>query len=93
MGNEVGRLHGQPRVAKMLQWEQGQGAAGMPQECLGWVKRPQGWPRATWNRARAAIELQETLAVAQPLEAKVHGVAKPPPWASGPPQPWAGGSA
>ena len=45
MGNEVGRLHGQPRAAKMPQQEQGQGVAGMLQEYLGWVKRPQGGHR------------------------------------------------
>ena len=43
MGDEVRRLHRQLRLAKTLQPEQGQGVAGMPQECLGWVKRPQEW--------------------------------------------------
>ena len=38
MGDKVGQLHGQLR-AKMPQQEQGQGAAGMPQECQGWVTR------------------------------------------------------
>ena len=56
MGNKVGRLHGQPRAAKMLQREQGQGAAGMPQECQGWVKRPQGQPQARQERAWMATE-------------------------------------
>ena len=46
MGDKVGWLHGQPRAAKMLQQEQGQGAPGMLQGCQGWVKRPQGWPQA-----------------------------------------------
>ena len=85
MGNEVGRLHGQPRVAKMPQQGQGQGVAGMPQECHGWVKRPQGQPQARQERAQMAIELEDTRAVAQPPEAKVRGVAKPPPWAAQPP--------
>ena len=79
MGDEVGLLHGQPRVAKMPQWEQGQGAAGMLQECQGWVKRLQGWPQARQEWARMATEPQEMQAVAQLPEAKVHGVAKPPP--------------
>ena len=67
----------------------------MPQECLGWVKRPQGRPWVTQDLAwvavipqekpRMAIEPQETWAVAQPLEAKVRGAAKPPPWAAQPP--------
>ena len=47
MGDEVGWLHGQPRAAKMPQQGYGQGVAGMPQECHGWVKRPQGRPQAT----------------------------------------------
>ena len=84
MGDEVGRLHGQPRVAKKPQWEQGQGVAGMPQECQGWVKRPQGQPQVTQNWARVATEPQETWAVAQPPEAKVCGAAKPPPRAAEP---------
>ena len=82
MGNEVGRLHGQLRVANMLQWEQGQGVAGMLQEHLGWVKRPQGWPWVTQEQAWVATEPQEMRAVAQPPEAKVCGAAKPPPWAA-----------
>ena len=85
MGDKVGQLHRQLRAAKMPQWEQGQGAAGTPQEYLGWVKRAQGRPWATQNWARAAIELQETWAVAKLPEAKVHGAADPPPRASEPP--------
>ena len=50
MGDKVrqpqGWLHGQLRVAKKPQQEYGQGAAGMLQECQGWVKRPQEWPQA-----------------------------------------------
>ena len=76
MGNEVGRLYRQPRVAKKPQREQGQGVAGMLQEYQGWVKRPQGWPQAIRNWARAATEPQEMRAVAQPPEAKVRGAAK-----------------
>ena len=38
----------------------------MPQEHQGWVKRLQGRPQARQEWARAAIEQQETLAVAQP---------------------------
>ena len=41
-GNKVRQLHGQPRVAKMPQQEQGQGVAGTLQERQGWAKRPQG---------------------------------------------------
>ena len=82
MGNEVEQLHGQPRAAKKPQQEQGQGAAGMPQECLGWVKRPQGRSQVTWNWARAATEPQETWVVAQLPKTKVHGVAKPLPQAA-----------
>ena len=93
MGDEVRRLHGQPRVAKMPQQEQGQGVAGTPQEYLGWVKRPQEGPQARQNWAQAAIEPQEMWAVAQPPEAKVRGVAKPPPWVAEPLQPWVGGLA
>ena len=47
-------------------------------------------PQVTWKWAwaavmpqekpQAAVELQEMWAVAQPPEAKVSGVAKPPPW-------------
>ena len=77
--DEVGRLHGQPRAAKKPQWEQGQGGAGMLQECLGWVKRLQGRPQARQEWAQTAIEPQEMWAVAQPLETKVRGAAKPPP--------------
>ena len=41
-----------------------------------------------------ATEPQETLrVVAQPPEAKVSGVAKPPPWVAEPLQPWMGGLA
>ena len=80
MDDEVGWLHGQPRAAKKLQQGYRQGAAGMPQECYGWVKRPQGQPQARQEQARTATEPQETRAVAQPLEAKVHGAAKPSPW-------------
>ena len=43
--------------------------------------------------ARVAIEPQEMQMVAQPPEAKVSGVAKPPPWAAELPQPWTCGSA
>ena len=93
MGNEVRRLHGQLRAAKKLQQENGQGVAGMPQEHLGWVKRPQEWPQARQEWAWVTRELQEMQAVAQPLEAKVHGAAKPPPRAAKPPSPWAGGLA
>ena len=39
-----------------------------------------------------AIEPHEIRAVAQPPEAKVSGVAKAPPLAAEPPQPWGGGS-
>ena len=78
-------------MAKTPQWEQGQGAAGMPQERLGWVKRPQERPWVTWNRARAAIEPQDTWAVAQPPEAKVGGASNPLLWVAQPPQPWVGG--
>ena len=85
MGNEVGRLHGQPRAAKMPQQGYGKGVAGMPQEFHGWAKRLQGRPQAKQERARMAIELQEMQAVAQLLEAKVCGVAKPPPQAPQPP--------
>ena len=52
MGDEVGRLHGQPRAAKMPQQGYGQGVAGMLQERLGWVKRLQGRPQATQEWAR-----------------------------------------
>ena len=85
MGNKVGQLHGQPRAAKMLQQGYRQGAAGMPQEHLGWVKRLQGRPQATRNWAWVAIKLQEMCAVAQPPEAKVCGVAKPSPRVAEPP--------
>ena len=85
MGNKVGLLHGQPRVAKMPQQEQGQKVAGMPQECLGLVKRPQGQPQARQERAWMATEPQEMRAVAQPPEAKVQGAAKPLLWAAQPP--------
>ena len=38
-----------------------------------------------------AVELQKIWADAQLLEAKVSGVAKPPPQAAEPPQLWMGG--
>ena len=57
----------------------------MPQECQGWVKRPQGRPQARQEWARMATEPQEMRVVAQPQEAKVCGAAKPPPWAAEPP--------
>ena len=57
----------------MPQQEQGQGAAGTPQECLGWVKRPQGQPQATQEWAQAATELQEMRAVAQRLRLRYMG--------------------
>ena len=82
MGNKVGRLHGQSRVAKTPQREQGKGAAGMPQELQGWVKRPQGWPQARQEQARMATEPQEMRVVAQLPEAKVCRAAKPHPWAA-----------
>ena len=56
----------------------------MMQEYPGWVKKPQEWPQATQKYALAAVELQETWAVAQTQEAKVSGVAKPPPWVAEP---------
>ena len=107
MGDKVrwlqGWLHGQLRVAKKLQQEYRQGAAGMPQECPGWVKRLQEQPQVTQKEARAAItpqekpwlaiELQEMQAVAQPPEAKLSGVANPLPWVVELLQPWASGSA
>ena len=94
MGDEVrqpqGWPHGQQRVARKLQQEFGQGAARTPQERPGRARRPSERPQVTQEWAWAAIEpqkepklaveLQETSqAVAQPLEAKVSGVAKPPP--------------
>ena len=82
MGDEVGRLHGQPRAAKMPQQGYGQGAAGTLQGRQGWVKWPQGWPQARQEWARTATELQEMWAVAQLPEAKVHGAAKPHPRAA-----------
>ena len=85
MADEVRWLHRQPRAAKMPQQEHGQGAARMPQEGQGWVKRPQERPRATRNWAKVAIEPQKMREVAQPPEAKVHGAAKPPPRAAEPP--------
>ena len=85
MGDEVRWLHGQPRVAEMLQQEQGQGVAGMLHENQGWVKRPQGQPQARKKREQMATEPQEMRAVAQPLEAKVHGAAKLHPWPTQPP--------
>ena len=100
MGNEVrwpqGWPHGQLRVAKKPQQEYGQGVAGMPQECPGWAKRLQEWPQARQEWAGTpqekpwVAELQEMWAVAQPPEAKVSGVAKPPPWVAEPPQPRVG---
>ena len=66
MGIKVGQLHGQPRVAKTPQQDQGQEAAGTPQECLGWVKRPQGQPQVRQERAQMATKPQEMWAVAQP---------------------------
>ena len=93
MVNKVRWLHGQLRVAKIPQQEYGQGAAGMLQEYLGWVKRPQEQPQARQEGAWLAREPQEMWVVVQPLEAKVSGVAKPPPWAAEPPQLWVGGSA
>ena len=85
MGNEVRWLHGQAMAAKKPQHEQGQGAAGTPQECQGWVTRLQGRLQVTRNWARAATEPQEMQAVAQRQEAKVYGAAKSPPWAAEPP--------
>ena len=85
MGDEVRQLHRQPRAAKKPQWEKGKGAAGTPQECQGWVKRPQERPQVTQNQAWVAIEPQEMWTDAQVPEAKVCGAAKPPPWAAQPP--------
>ena len=79
MGNEVRRPHGQLRAAKKPQQEYRQGVPRMPQECLGWVKRPQERPQAKQERAQVAREPQETWSVTQPQEAKVRGAAKPPP--------------
>ena len=69
----------------MLQQGYRQGAAGIPQEHHRWVQRPQGWPQARQERAIMATELQDMWAVAQPQEAKVRGVAKPPPRVAQPP--------
>ena len=80
MGNEVRRLQGQPygqlRAAKMLQQEYGQGVGGILQKHLRWTKRPQERPqvRQKWawvavtpqEKPQAAVEPQETWAVAQP---------------------------
>ena len=55
MGDEVRWLHGQLRAAKKPQQDQGQGAAGAPQEHLGWVKRLQERPRVRQKWARVAI--------------------------------------
>ena len=94
MGDKVRQLqrwpHGQQQAAKILLQEYGQGAAGMPQEHQGWVKRPQGRPQARQEWAWVAIEPQEMRAVAQAPEAKVGGAANPLPWVAEPPQPWAG---
>ena len=90
MGDEVGWLRSQPRAAKMPQQAYGQGVAGMPQECHGWVKRLQGRPEVRQKWARAAVELQEMWVVAQPPEAKVRRAAKPHLWVAQLPQPWAG---
>ena len=71
----------------------------MLQERPGRAKRLQERPQArqewAWVAAepqekQAAVELQEMRAVAQPPEAKVSGVAKPPPRVAEPPQPWMG---
>ena len=85
MGDKVRRPqgwpHGQLRAAKKPQQEYGQGAAGIPQEHQGWVKRPQEWPQvrkgghSCWPQ-RASRKIW---AAPQTLEAKVSGVAKPPP--------------
>ena len=93
----------QQRVAKKPQQEYGQGVAGMPQEHPGWAKRPQERPQARQKWARVAVMLQEKpqvavepqemWAVIQPLEAKVSGVAKPPPWVAEPLQLWVSGLA
>ena len=95
MGNKRKRLQGWPhrqqQVAKMLQQEYGQGVAGRPKECHGWVKRPQERPQARQEGAWAAIEPQETRAVAQPPEAKVGGAANPLPRSAEPPQLRVGG--
>ena len=57
----------------------------MPQEYLGWVKRPQEQPQAGQKWAQAAVEPHEMCVVAHPPEAKVSGAAKPPPWVAEPP--------
>ena len=80
--DEVGQLHGQPRAAKKPQQGYGKGAAGTPQECHGWVKRPQVRPQARQEQARTATEPQEMWVVAQPPEVKVCGAAKPSLWAA-----------
>ena len=90
MGDKVGLLHRQPRVAKIPQWEQGQGAAGMPQEYQRWVKRLQGWLQARQERARTATEPQKMQAVIQLPEAKVYRAAKPHLWVAQLPQPQVG---
>ena len=92
MGNEVRQPHRQQQVAKILQQEYGQGAAGTPQEHQGWVKRPQGWLKATQKWEWVAVMPQQMWVVAQPPEAKVGGASNPLPLAAEPPQPWAGGS-
>ena len=79
MGDEVRRLHRQLRAAKKPQQEYLKGVPGMPQECLGWVKRPQERPQVRQEQAQVAREPQEMWSVAQPPEAKVRGAAKPPP--------------
>ena len=45
------------------------------------------------EKPRVAVEPQEMRAVIQPLEAKVSGVTKPPPWAAEPLQLWVSGLA
>ena len=67
--------------------------ARMQQEHPGQATRPQEWPQARQERAQVAVELQEVWVVAQPLEAKVSGVAKPPLWAAELPQLWVSSSA
>ena len=79
MGDEVGRLHGQPRAAKMpQQGYMGRGRLGCRRNVMGGLRGHRGGHRRD-RSGQGWLLSHRRWAVAQPLEAKVRGAAKPPP--------------
>ena len=97
MGDKVrqpqGWLHRQLRVARKPQQEFGQGVAGCCRNIQDGLRGHRSSHRRDRSGHRQLLSCRRCGQVAQPPEAKVSGVAKPPPRVAEPLQPWAGSSA